>query len=77
MLIALKHEYGYEIGINEYNYCLTENQNSSSRNTLKNITPDKPSWLNDYYVATALESLAEECRIVKAKKFTDILALKT
>ena len=69
MLIALKHEYGYEIGINEYNYCLTENQNSSSRNTLKNITPEKPSWLNDYYVATALESLAEECRIVKAKKF--------
>ena len=69
MLFALKHEYGYEIGTMEFNYCLSENQTSSSRSTLKNITPEKPSWLNDYYVATALESLAEECRIVKAKKF--------
>ena len=70
MLFELKHEYGSLIvGIREYNNCLTENQNSSSRSTLKNITPEKPSWLNDFYVATALESLSEECRIVKATKF--------
>ena len=70
MLFELKHEYGSLIvGIREYNNCLAENQNSSSRSTLAEITPEKPSWLNDFYVATALESLSEECRIVKATKF--------
>ena len=36
---------------------------------LGNITPSKPSWLNDYYVASALESLWRKGKIVKATKF--------
>ena len=49
--------------------CLAENDRSSKRNMLGNITPEKPSWLNDYYVASALESLWRENKIVKATKF--------
>ena len=70
MLNALENEYGrVTLGIQQYNSCLSENQTSPSRNTLGEITPEKPSWLNDHYVATALESLSEDCRIVKATKF--------
>ena len=70
MLNALENDYGHVIlGIQQYNSCLSKNQTLPIRNTLGEITPEKPSWLNDYYVATALESLSEDCRIVKAKKF--------
>ena len=52
-----------------YSGCLAENHRTSNRNMLGDITPEKPSWLNDYYVASALESLWREGKIVKATKF--------
>ena len=52
-----------------YSNCVAENDRSSKHNMLGNITPEKPSWLNDYYVASALESLWREGKIVKATKF--------
>ena len=52
-----------------YSNCLAENDRSLKRNMLGNITPERPSWLNDYYVASALESLWREGKIVKATKF--------
>ena len=52
-----------------YAGCLAENHRTSNRNMLGNITPSKPSWLNDYYVASALESLWRKGKIVKATKF--------
>ena len=52
-----------------YADCLAENRRTSKRDLLGNIIPEKPAWLNDYYVASALESLSSECKIVKATKF--------
>lgn len=60
---------GIRISIRDYESCLAENSRTSGRNTLSPITPEKPAWLNDYYVATALEALSREEKIVKAKTF--------
>ena len=68
---------GVQIGIRVYDACLREDPGKSTRSQLGNVTPAKPSWLNDYYVATALESLSSEGRLVKAKRnFTNSLPLR-
>ena len=58
------------INVQEYDNCLRDDPSKSTRGQLKEITPAKPSWLNDYYVATALESLSNEGRAVKAKRYS-------
>ena len=58
------------IGIQEYDNCLREDPDKSSRGQLKEITPVKPSWLNDYYVATALESLSNKGGVVKVIRYS-------
>ena len=57
------------IEIQMYDNCLREDPRKSTRSQLNEITPAKPYWLNDYYVATALESLSKEGRVVKAKRY--------
>ena len=57
------------IPIRTYTNCLAENPLTSERNTLSAIIPKKPSWLNDYLVATALEALRNEEKIVKAELY--------
>ena len=58
------------IGIRVYDGCLRNDPRQSIRSQLKQITPDKPTWLNDYYVATALESLSEEGSVAKAIRYS-------
>ena len=58
------------IGIRTYDSCLWEDSGKSVRAQLERITPAKPSWLNDYYVATALEALSTEGSVVKAKGYS-------
>ena len=48
-----------------YDNCLRDDSSDSKRGQLEAITPAKPSWLNDYYVATALKSLLDEGKVVK------------
>ena len=60
---------GVTIPIRTYESCLAENRRTSERSVLSPITPEKPSWLNDFYVASALEALSREGRIVKAQEF--------
>lgn len=60
---------GMRISIRTYERCLVESQRTLQRNELSNITPEKPSWLNDYYVASALESLWRDGKIVKGTRF--------
>ena len=60
---------GITIPIRDYESCLAENRRTSGRNALSPIIPEKPAWLNDYYVAIALEALSREGKIVKAKIF--------
>ena len=70
MLAAMKHKYvSVTVGVEEFNRRLIENQSFLSRDTFQGITPEKPSWLDDHYVAAALESLSEERQIVKVTKF--------
>ena len=57
------------IGIQVYDSCLQDDPSKSTREQLEAITPAKPSWLNDYYVATALESLSNEGKVGKAKRY--------
>ena len=42
------------VGIEVYESCLQDNPRQSTRRQLREITPEKPLWLNDYYIATAL-----------------------
>ena len=60
---------GPTIPVRIYLDCLAETHRTSKRDMLDNIAPEKPSWLNDYYVASALESLWHEDKIVKATQF--------
>ena len=60
---------GITIPIRDYETCLLENRRTSERNILSPITPERPAWLNDFYVASALEALSSEGKIVKAKTF--------
>ena len=62
-------EISLRVGIRVYDSCLRDDPSQSTRNQLKDITPAKPSWLNDYYVATALESLSTDGSVVKAKRY--------
>ena len=55
------------VGIHER--CLVEDWLTSRRDALHNIIPEKPSWLNDYFVANAMESLHSERKIAKAKPY--------
>ena len=59
-----------QIGIQEYANCLRLAPNGSSRSQLEPITPSKPSWFNDYYVATALESLSNDGSVVKSERYS-------
>ncbi len=61
---------GLLIRIREYDSCLREYPGKSTRGQLEEITPAKPSWLNDYYVSTALEALSTEEGVVKAKRYS-------
>ena len=58
------------IGIRVYENCLRDDPSKSTRSQLEEITPAKPTWLNDYYVATALESLSIEGSVVKANRYS-------
>ena len=63
-------ESSVRIGIRVYDNCLRDDPRKSTRSQLKDITPAKPNWLNDYYVATALESLSSEGSVVKARRYS-------
>ena len=56
------------IPVRTYDNCLPVGQETAGRGALEKITPKKPVWLNDYYVAQALRSLSDEGRIVKATR---------
>ena len=49
--------------------CLAGNPLTKESDRLTNITPEKPSWLNDYWVATALESLHLSGKAAKAELY--------
>ena len=42
---------------------------SSTRLRLRHLTPERTHWLNDYYVANALEALSREGKVVKAREY--------
>ena len=66
----LEEEEWVPIEIRTYDDCLRDDPSKSTRGQLKNITPAKPSWLNDYYVAAALESLSNERSVTKARLYS-------
>ena len=53
-----------------YEGSLNDDPDKSTRSHLDKITPDRPKWLNDYYVATALESLVDDNNVVKATRYS-------
>ena len=68
-MFAYLKQTSVRIPIRMYTNCLAENPLTSKRNTLSAIIPKKPSWLNDYLVATALEALRNEGKIAKAELY--------
>ena len=65
----LLEERRYTIGIREYDECLGQDPKTATRDRWGEIIPAKPSWLNDYYFAAALESLAKKEALVKARRY--------
>ena len=57
------------IQLRAYEDSLRDDPSKSTRTRLKKITPSKPSWLSDYYVATSLESLSTEGSLAKAEQY--------
>ena len=60
---------GVRFPVEAYGRCLSQNPRDSRRDVTGKVVPERPSWLNDYYVATALESLYEKAEIVKAELY--------
>ena len=58
------------IPLKAYEDSLRDDPSQSTQTRLKEITPSKPPWLNDYYVATSLESLSTEGSLVKAEQYS-------
>ena len=63
-------EVDVRVGIRDYEACLGDDPARSTLARLRDVAPSAPSWLNDYYVATALESLASKEEIVKAEGYS-------
>ncbi len=58
------------IPLRAYQDSLRDDPSQSTQTRLMKITPSRPSWLNDYYVATSLESLSTEGSLVKAERYS-------
>ena len=69
IMLAYLKQTSVWVPIRTHESCLVENWLTSERNTLSNITPEKPSWLNDYFVSNAMEALHSERKITKAKPY--------
>ena len=54
MRAELTRRTAFTIPIRTYANCLAESRRMATRGELEKITPEKPKWLNDYYVARAL-----------------------
>ncbi len=66
----LLEEHKYTIGIREYDECLGQDPMAATRDRWGKIIPAKPSWLNDYYFAAALEALAKKEAVIKAIQYS-------
>ena len=69
VMFAYLKQRSVTVPVGTYDACLAENQFTSQRDRFSNITPRKPSWLNDFFVANALETLHRERKIAKAKLY--------
>ena len=69
MRAELTRQPAFTIPVRTHASCLAESRRMATRGELEKITPEKPKWLNDYYVARALESLSSEGEIVKATRY--------
>ena len=54
-----------------YESFLGGNPLTTDRSGFEAVRPPEPTWLNDYYVATALETLSRDAKIVKARDYHD------
>ena len=70
VMLRTLEETSVRIGIREHNNCLRNEPSKSTRDQWNEIIPAKPFWLNDYYVATALESLSNEGIVMKAIRYS-------
>ena len=58
------------IAIHQYDNNLGEDPSASKLVHFQKVTTSRQSWLNDYYVASALESLSNRGSVVKARRFS-------
>ena len=69
MLRKLKPSAYINVSVQAFDDCLRERPRTSTRNVFASITPEKPRWLNDHYVALALAELVSAERIVKVPHY--------
>ena len=54
-----------------YESCLAGNPLATDDSGLEAMKPPEPAWLNDYYLATALDTLSRESKIVRVREYHD------
>ena len=69
VVLALLDSQSWRISIESYDRCLSQDRLDSGLDVTANLVPTGPRWLNDFYVASALEALHSRGKITKAKLF--------
>ena len=69
MAAALRERQIITVNVQAFEQSLAINPRSAQRFRFRYLMPEKPEWLNDYYVADALETLRREDKAVKARDY--------
>ncbi len=64
--VLLERE-GLIVPIDAYNSCFIMGSTATGRPTWGEVIPDGSKWLNDYFIASALEALSQEEQVVKTE----------
>ena len=69
VVLLLLEGQSWRIPIDSYAQCLAADQRASGIDLLASLVQGGPHWLNDFYVASALEALNKKGTITKAKLY--------
>ena len=69
VVLSLLEGQSWRISIDSYAQCLATDQRASGLALSASLVEGGPNWLNDFYVASALEALNKQGTITKAKLY--------
>ena len=69
LVLSLLGSQSWRIPIDSYARCLAADQRASGLGLSASVVQGGPNWLNDFYVASALEALNNQGKITKARLY--------